>query len=196
MQINLADNIPHDDTMVNDALQAFYAQHNLGEDGGLHKKWATLKVGRFHIPFPNTKARKRAILWHDIHHMATGYSGYWQGEVSIGAWEVSSGCADYYAAWFLDLGAVAVGLFLFPGLVYKGFIRGRRTLNLYSNMLSAEQAKSMTLGEVRKLLKLNIEDSTPVSFSELSAFVGWSLFALLLFGWPFLLLLLCLAGVI
>ncbi|MFN8286968.1 MAG: hypothetical protein U0V74_09465 [Chitinophagales bacterium] len=182
----------NDNTLVRDALHAFYTEHNLGEDGGINKNWATFKVGRFYIPFPNTSSRKKALLWHDIHHLTTGYNGYWEGEISICAWEVASNCRGYYAAWFLDLGGMALGAWLYPRKMFNAFIRGRRTHNLYSGILTADEAKTMTLGEVRHLLKLNKHTSEPATGNEIAAFLGWTSLSWLMFGWPFLVLAICL----
>ncbi len=69
-------------------------------------------------------------MFHDIHHIVTGYESDWQGEAEIAAWEVSTGCGEYGAAWFLDLGGIAMGLLFFPRKTFRAFIRGRRTTNL------------------------------------------------------------------
>ena len=70
--------------------------------------------------------------FHDIHHVLTGYPANWRGEAEIGAWELATGCRTYWVAWFLNLGAAFVGLFLFPRAVVWAFIRGRNSrTNLY-----------------------------------------------------------------
>ena len=96
---------------VKQSLQSYFQKENLGEDGGLSKSWGKIKVWRIYIPIPNIKARKKVLVMHDIHHIVTGYDGNWQGEVSIGAWEVASGCGEYWVAWYLNLAAMGVGLF-------------------------------------------------------------------------------------
>jgi hypothetical protein len=41
------------------------------------------------------------------------------------------GCANYYAAWLLNAGAVAMGLFLAPRRLWRAFVRDRSSTNLY-----------------------------------------------------------------
>ncbi len=177
---------------VKQALSMFFEKHNLGEDGGMSKSWAHLKVGNFYIPFPNTEARKKALIYHDIHHLVTGYNGNWKGEVAISAWEVSSGCGKYSAAWALDLAGFALGLFIYPERVFKAFIRGRRTQNLYHSPLSREQLVNMQISEIQALLKLDSANTENAKASEILAFIGWSAISLLinfiLFVAPYILL--------
>jgi hypothetical protein len=73
----------------------------------------------------------RAAKLHDLHHVATGYQTTWTGEAEIGAWEIASGCGRFVWAWLLNVGALAVGLVIAPRAVYRAFIRGRHTTNLY-----------------------------------------------------------------
>jgi hypothetical protein len=159
---------------VKQALVNYFRANDLGEDGGLNKAWARLKIGNFYIPFPNTASRKKALVLHDIHHLVTGYNTDWKGEVSISAWEISSGCGKYYAAWVLDLGGLAIGLFLYPVSVFKAFIRGRRTRNLYDNHIPKEQALEMTVTALAVKLLLNKEMEKPPAPAELLAFIFWS----------------------
>jgi uncharacterized membrane protein YqaE (UPF0057 family) len=55
----------------------------------------------------------------------------------------------------LDLHALVIGLLFNPVGVYKAFVRGRRTRNLYSDKFSDEQLMDMTISEIRGLLLLN-----------------------------------------
>lgn len=172
---------------IKQSLDAYFKEHNLGEQGGLNEKWGKIKVGPIYIPIPNTEARKKALVFHDIHHVVTGYSGNWDGEVSISAWEISSGCGKYYAAWALDLWGMAVGLFLYPRLVYKAFIRGRRTKNLYHNTIAQQDALNMTADELRPKLLLDKSHDAPASGKELLAFAGWAFVSLMATFIPFVL---------
>jgi len=162
--------------LISNALTQFFEQYQLGADGGLSSNWVKLKIGKFFIPIPNTKERKRALIFHDIHHIVTGYASNWKGEVEIGAWEVASGCGDYMAAWVLDLGSLLIGLFLYPKLTYSAFIRGRRSNNLYHYKYTQEQLMEMSVPELQNILKLE-EPSIPASLAEKISFIKWSLFA-------------------
>jgi len=173
---------------VHESLELYFVKENLGKDGGLNEAWGKIKVWKFYIPIPNTKARKKALVFHDIHHIVTGYDGDWRGEVSIGAWEIASGCGEYYVAWYLNLGAMGVGLFIYPRSVFNAFIRGRRTENLYHHTISQEQAGSMQVGELQKKLKLDISMDNKVSLGELLSFISWSAAALIVTFAPWILL--------
>lgn len=164
---------------IQTALNEFFAQYNLGEDGGLNDDWAYMDMMWFRIPFPNTAARKKALVYHDVHHLTTGYKSNWQGEAEVGAWEISTGCGPYKAALFLDSGAMAVGMIFYPVKTFHAFIRGQRTRNLYLNTYTREQLMPMRIAEVQQLLGLNNEDKTPVKAKEILNFIGWALVAAL-----------------
>ena len=101
-----------DFTPLRHARADYFRKNAFGEDGGYGQRWVKLKLGPVPIWFPNTDGRRRAVRLHDLHHVATGYDTSLVGEAEIGAWELAMGCANYYAAWLLNAGAVAMGLFL------------------------------------------------------------------------------------
>jgi hypothetical protein len=173
---------------VNQSLELYFIKENLGKDGGLNAAWGKIKVWKFYIPIPNPKARRKALVFHDIHHIVTAYDGDWRGEVSIGAWEIASGCGEYWVAWYLNLGAMGVGLFIYPRSVFNAFIRGRRTENLYHHTISQEQAMQMQVGELQRKLKLNRELHPGVTIAEITSFLSWSAAALIVTFAPWILL--------
>lgn len=120
-----------DATSLRLARAEYFRANGFGEDGGYAQRWVRVKVGPVPVWFPNTDGRRRAVRLHDLHHIATGYDTSLIGEAEIGAWELASGCADYYAAWVLNAGAVAMGLFLSPHRLWQAFVRGRTSTNLY-----------------------------------------------------------------
>ncbi len=141
-------------------------------DGGYGDKWVRLKVGRFAISFPNTQSRVRAVKLHDIHHILTEYATTWIGEAEIGAWEIASGCGRHYPAWFLNFGALAIGLVLGPRRVRAAFIRGRHSRNLYAGQFD-DSLLDRTVGELRE--QLMIPDRAPrASLKDELAWIGWS----------------------
>lgn len=94
---------------LRDARQQYFVLNGFG-DGGYQATWVKLKAGPIPIYFPNTKARVRAVKFHDVHHVLTEYQTTWSGEAEIGAWEIASGCGRHYPAWLLNLNAFAIGL--------------------------------------------------------------------------------------
>jgi hypothetical protein len=175
---------------VNKSLEEYFTKENLGKDGGLSKAWGKIKVWKFYVPIPNISARKKVLVMHDIHHIVTGYDGNWKGEVSIGAWEVASGCGEYWVAWYFNLGAMAVGLFIYPKHVLEAFIRGMRTQNLYHHTLPQEKALSMQVGELQKYLGLDKHIESKMTAGEILSFLFWSAASLLIpvMPWVFLVL--------
>ena len=125
--------IPYDDTLsLRDARVRYFRDNAFGDDGGYTKKWVKLQLGPLPFAFPNTPARVRAVRYHDLHHVVTGYDTDVVGEAEIGAWEIASGCAGFVAAWILNYYAIVLGFLAGdPRAVWRAFLRGRRTRNLY-----------------------------------------------------------------
>lgn len=174
---------------VNKSLELYFIKENLGTDGGLNEAWGRIKLWKFYIPIPNIKARKKALMLHDIHHIVTGYDGDWRGEISIGAWEVASGCGKYWVAWLLNLGAMGVGLFIYPKVMFNAFIRGLRTENLYHHTIPQDQAVQMQVGELQKKLKLDQSMEQKAAIGEIFSFLFCTVIALAVTFAPLVLLL-------
>lgn len=113
------------------ARDAYFRANGFGDDGGYSAAWVDFKLGPIPMPFPNTPSRKRAVRYHDLHHTLTGYATDTRGEFEISAWEIGSGCADFFAAWQLNLSGMVAGLFAIPRRTWRAFLRGRQTRNLY-----------------------------------------------------------------
>jgi hypothetical protein len=171
---------------VKEAMQLYFKEHDLGEDGGLNKTWAKIKVGRLYIPLLNIPARRKALVFHDAHHIVTGYSGDWRGEVSISAWEIASGCGSFWVAWVIDFWAIAVGLFIYPKDIYNAFIRGRRIKNLYTNTIPAENAVAMRIEDLQEQLQLKQPQARYSVSRENVDFVLYALIGLFSFLIPFI----------
>jgi hypothetical protein len=116
---------------MREALARYFDVNQFGADGGYNDAWVDFKLGPVPFPFPNTPARVRALRYHDLHHILTDYDTDIRGELEISAWELGAGCRDFTAAWVLNLGGVAAGLFVAPGRVFRAFVRGCRTESLY-----------------------------------------------------------------
>lgn len=117
-------------------------------------RWFALYIGKFALPLPNIPSRVRVARFHDIHHVLTGYPANWRGEAEIGAWEIATGCRSSFVAWFLNGGAVAVGLLLWPRAVWRAFKRGRNTrTNLYHDF-EYDALLDMRVGELRAAIGL------------------------------------------
>jgi hypothetical protein len=98
-------------------------------------RWVRVKLGPIPIVFPNVASRRRAIRFHDLHHVLTGYPTTVRGEAQIGAWEIAATFGDrgprYWAAWLLNSMMTLLGLVIAPRLVVRAFRRGLRCTSLY-----------------------------------------------------------------
>jgi hypothetical protein len=175
--------VPASDTafVYDDALSLRAARERYfglaGIEPGYDAAWVKLKAGPIPLWFPNTKARIRAVKLHDLHHVVTGYTTTWTGEAEIGAWEISSGCAGFVAAWLLNLSAFAIGLVIAPAATWRAFVRGRQTRNLYGSEGELREALlDESVGALRRRLGLD-RPLQPAGPSDRLTFGVWSLLA-------------------
>src|SRR5262245_43059002 len=122
---------------LGEAVRHYFDENGFGDDGGYSAAWVDFHLGPIPFPFPNTTARKRAVPFHDLHHIVTGYRTDVSGEFQISAWEIGSGCRDFVAAWQLNLGGIAGGAFRCPQETFHAFVRGRHSKNLYDRTYDA-----------------------------------------------------------
>ena len=142
-------------------LPAFYHQYQLCNDGGHSSSYVKIEfTKRIFLFFPNFDARRKAVFKHDVHHIATGYTSTFKGETEISAWEIASGCRHYWVAWVLDLHAMMIGLLFNPIGVFKAFIKGRYTKNLYTDNFTDEQIIDMPLNKIKEYMLLNVFDQS------------------------------------
>lgn len=143
------------ESTMRDARAVYFADNQFGVDGGYASPWVDLHVGPVPLGFPNFPARKRAVQYHDMHHILTGYGTDWPGEVEIGAWELGAGCKHMVAAWGLNLLTLALGVLTMPRRTFAAFVRGRRSRSLYGEQI--EELLAMRVGDVRQ--KMGVPDS-------------------------------------
>ncbi|HZH30969.1 MAG TPA: hypothetical protein VEY11_09410 [Pyrinomonadaceae bacterium] len=167
------------ESTLRDARERYF-EINHFEGGGYEEGWVKMRAGFIPIWFPNTVARVKAVKFHDIHHILTEYPTTWRGESEIGAWEVATGCAAHYQAWLLNLLAFSIGLVINPRGVYRAFMRGRRSRNLYRTKFS-DELLARRVGDVRRELALD-RAAAPPAHADRGAFVFWSLVSAALFA--------------
>ena len=141
----------YDPTMtMSEARDRYFAINGFGPEGGYNDAWVDYKLGPIPAPVPNTAGRKRAVPFHDLHHVLTGYDTNTIGEFEISAWEIAAGCRDVAAAWALNLSGLAGGAIMAPRRVWRAFLRGRRMDTLYGRNL--DELLGRTVAEVRALV--------------------------------------------
>src|SRR5258706_1316388 len=161
-------------------VPGFYKQYNLNDDGGQSSPYVRVEVTKKILLYiPNFDARRKAVFKHDVHHIVTGYTSTFKGETEIGAWEIASGCRHYWVAFVLDMSGMMTGLLFNPVGVYKAFVKGRRTKNLYSDHFTDEQIMDMPGSFIKeKLLLNNYPENKMGNLVDLALFVLVILFGL------------------
>jgi hypothetical protein len=168
-----------DQESLSQGRSRYFQANGFAADGGYDDRWVKVKLGPIPFWFPNSDGRRRAVRYHDVHHVLTGYATDWTGEAEIGAWEVGSGCARHWAAWYLNLSVLWMGLFVAPRRTFRAFVRGRRTRNLYREPWERVRLDE-PVGSVRHGLGLDAAGLVPRPGDAL-AFAGFA--ALAFFPW-------------
>jgi hypothetical protein len=132
---------------MREARARYFEVNRFGESGNYDDAWVDFKLGPLPLPFPNTPGRVRAVRYHDLHHVLTGYDTDIIGEFEISAWEIAAGCKGYIAAWQLNLGGMFAGVWVAPRRTVRAFLRGRTSATLYD--LPLEAVLDATVGATR-----------------------------------------------
>ncbi|MEJ7623305.1 MAG: hypothetical protein WKF34_04885 [Pyrinomonadaceae bacterium] len=160
------------DMTLRDARKLYFELSRFGTDGGYNERWIKVKLWKIPIWIPNIDNRLRAVKLHDLHHVLTEYPTTWRGEAEISAWELGTGgLRRYWAGWILDLMGMVQGLVINPRGVYRAFMRGRGTTNLFAIEFSDELLDNR-VGEFRQKLWLDRPVPTP-SLLDYAAFIFW-----------------------
>lgn len=163
----------NDTLTMAEARAAYFQLNQFGEDGGYGDRWVKVKVGPIPLWFPNTPARVRAVRFHDLHHVLTGYQTNFTGECEIAAWEIATGCGRHTAAWGLNLTGLGAGLFCAPRAVFRAFVRGRHTENLYHRPWDDALLRRSVEGLAREL---KLDAPAPAATGrDVAAFVAWAI---------------------
>lgn len=144
-----------------EARTAYFEANGFGEDGGYSKPTVTVTILGIPLSFPNTEGRKKVVVFHDMHHVLTGYQTSNLGEAEIGAWELGSGCRAYPVAWVLNTLSLTVGIVQRPSRVFRAFVRGRHCRNLYGG--DAEALLAREVGGLQEELGLRKTPSATVA---------------------------------
>jgi hypothetical protein len=73
----------------------------------------------------------------------------------------------------LDMGLFALGIWIYPKNAFNGFVRGRRSKNLYHYLLTQEEAKKMSVPELREFLEIKDQGYENPTLKEKAGFVKW-----------------------
>ncbi len=160
------------------ARDLYFEVNHFGKDGVYADAWVAFSLGPIPMPFPNTASRVRAVRFHDLHHVLTGYDTDTLGELEISAWELATGCADHFAAWKLNLGGMAFGSLWKPRRIWSAFLRGRHSQNLYRETYG-DALLARTVGEARESLGLVATAAASTRASDVALFAAYLVAGLL-----------------
>jgi hypothetical protein len=147
---------------LRDARRLYFEANHFGADGGYGDKWVDFKLGKMPFPILNSPSRVRAVRFHDLHHVLTGYDTNTIGEFEISAWEIAAGCKTFAAAWALNLSGMFAGALVAPRRTFRAFVRGRRSRSLYGEPF--EPLIEMTVRAAReRYLGLEREPDTVIA---------------------------------
>jgi hypothetical protein len=165
---------------LGEARARFFEEAGFAADGGYGDYWVEIRAGRVPLWFPNTEGRRRAVPFHDVHHILTGYSTTLPGETEIAAWEVATGLRRHYLGWLLDLLGFAAGLVLNPRRVYRAFVRGLHSANLYGHEWD-DALLAREVGELRRLCGLDRPPPAHAPLRDKVSFALWAFFSVIFY---------------
>lgn len=118
---------------LDDELRAFYLRSGFGENIGKRPLTVRVYTGCLLVPLPNVETRSRYLKYHDLHHLITGYGVGRIGEGEVSSWELGTGSfVRNPMLGFMNLIALSTGLVLDRKRMWRAFVRGCQSRNLYS----------------------------------------------------------------
>ena len=138
---------------VSQALQQFYKENNLKNDGGKSNDFFELKFKFFTLKLPNPVFRKKVIHIHDIQHVLYDCNTSWKGEAFIAGWEVSTGSWKHFPIGFMSLWAMGFSLLLYPKEVLKGYKTGINTIGIIDLKMGKKELLQIPISELKKIIK-------------------------------------------
>lgn len=102
---------------------------------------------------PNPPSHQRAIRFHDLHHVATGYGTDHAGEAELSIWQARRGLrkAGLYVAAIV-LTNVAIGVAVAPARTVEAFRRAAGNGSLFNVAANYDWLLDRTVGELRAQL--------------------------------------------
>jgi hypothetical protein len=118
---------------LDEELRAFYLRSAFGDTPGKRPLTVRVYTGCLLVPLPNIETRSRYLKYHDLHHLITGYGVGRIGEGEVSAWELGTGSfLRSPTLGFMNLIALSTGLVLDRKRMWRAFVRGCQSRNLYS----------------------------------------------------------------
>jgi len=103
-------------------------------------KWWSFHVFGLRLTCYNFAWRRKALAYHDLHHVVTGYPCTMKGEMQVATWEFAAGpCPNRFAQLFC-LPLVAMGAAIMPRKTFAAFREGRQCRSLFGLNLGSNIA--------------------------------------------------------
>jgi hypothetical protein len=122
-------------------------------------EWVVVSIFGVSFRTPSPERRRRAIKFHDLHHVATGFGTDLAGEAEISAWELRRGISGLgLFIGSIVLSVALLGLFIAPRRTLRAWHASRtnRPLgsrrSLFQTERDYESLLRMTVGELRREL--------------------------------------------
>lgn len=160
---------------LKEAVAQFYNQHGFPSDGGIGaRRWSPVGCRDLKVYLPNFEWRRRALPFHDIHHVLTGYQFRPSGEFEMAAWEFAAGRYPNPFSTLFCLPLVSLGTCTIPRRSFAAFVRGKHSQTLYRGY-SYPELLERSVAEVRsEILPSDPVAPTPRHYFEYLALVACS----------------------
>jgi hypothetical protein len=139
---------------VEQGLDAYLAENGFTR-AEYDSKWTHASFLGVRFRIPNTPAHRRAIMLHDLHHVATGYGTDLAGEGEISAWELRRGLRGLglYVGSIVAMGTLA-GLLFETRRTVRAWRCSPRGPSLFQDRRPYDEYGGLTIGELRSELKV------------------------------------------
>ena len=167
---------------LQDELATFYKRSGFGDVVGARSLTVPVYTGCMLVPLPNIETRRRFLKYHDLHHLVTGYSVGRIGEGEVSAWELGTGSAFVSPLLgVMNLIALSTGLVLEPRRMWRAFLRGCASRNLYPQAVRADLDRGKWI-DVEALRSDILEIKPSIGWAPLRAaeFIVYSAIAMLI----------------
>jgi hypothetical protein len=137
---------------VRDGRDAYLAENGFTV-AAYDAAWVEVSFLGVSIRTPSTRRRRRALKFHDLHHVATGFGTDLAGEMEISAWELRRGLRGLglYVGSIVAMVAMA-GLVFAPCRTLRAWRASSRTGSLFQTEREYETLLAMSVGELRREL--------------------------------------------
>lgn len=117
-------------------------------------RWWTFEVWGVTLYCYNFTWRRRALAYHDLHHVVTGYPCNMKGEMQVATWEFAAGpCPSRFGQLFC-LPLVAMGAAAMPRKTFTAYRNGRRSKSLFACDVNAS-ITSKPVFEIRRKVQVD-----------------------------------------